>query len=62
VRANPDVGVTVNGEQRPMRARVADGAERKRLWAVVCDHYSGYAAYQGRAGGRVIPIVVLEPR
>jgi|1185.fasta_scaffold236183_1 deazaflavin-dependent oxidoreductase (nitroreductase family) len=60
VRANPDVTVTVDGEQRSMRARVAESEERERLWAVVCDHYSGYAAYQARAGGRVIPVVVLE--
>src|SRR4051794_13829162 len=46
VKANPDVAVTVDGEQRPMRARVAAGEERRRLWAVVCDHYSGYATYQ----------------
>ena len=62
VRANPDVEVTVDGERRAMRARVAAGEEREQLWAVVCDHYSGYGAYQARTGGRVIPIVVLEAR
>ncbi len=62
VRVNRDVAVTVDGERRPMRARVADGEERERLWAVVCDHYSGYATYQTRTDGRVIPVVVLEPR
>jgi deazaflavin-dependent oxidoreductase (nitroreductase family) len=61
VRAHPDVEVTVRGARRPMRARVAAGEERERLWALACDHYSGYAAYQGRTGGRVIPVVVLEP-
>src|SRR3954447_17795433 len=39
LRAHPDVAVTVNGERRPVRARVAQGEERERLWAVVCDHY-----------------------
>jgi deazaflavin-dependent oxidoreductase (nitroreductase family) len=62
VRANPDVAVSVDGRRQPMRARVAAGEERQRLWAMVCDHYSGYAAYQARTGGRVIPVVVLEPR
>src|SRR3954447_5731701 len=61
LRANPAVAVTVDGQQRPMRARVAAGQEREWLWATVCDHYSGYAAYQTRTGGRVIPVVVLEP-
>jgi deazaflavin-dependent oxidoreductase (nitroreductase family) len=62
VRANPDVAVTVDGERRAMRARVAGPDERDQLWAVVCDHYSGYAAYQARTGGRLIPVVVLESR
>jgi deazaflavin-dependent oxidoreductase (nitroreductase family) len=62
LRANPDAAVTVDGRRHPMRARVAAGEERERLWAIVCDHYTGYAAYQARTGGRVIPIVVLEPR
>jgi deazaflavin-dependent oxidoreductase (nitroreductase family) len=62
VRAHPDVEVTVDGRRRPVRAREADGAERDRLWAMVCDNYSGYATYQRRAGDRVIPVVVLEPR
>ena len=62
VRANPDVGVTIDGRRRPMRAEVvADGEERERLWAVVCDNYNGYATYQRRAGNRVIPVVALHP-
>ena len=62
VRANPDVEVTVEGARRPMRARITAGEERDRLWAIACDNYSGYATYQRRAGDRLIPVVVLEPR
>jgi F420H(2)-dependent quinone reductase len=62
VSANPDVDVSIDGTRRPMRARVAEGDERERLWAMACDNYTGYRAYQRRAGDRVIPIVVLEPR
>jgi hypothetical protein len=29
---------------------------------MACDNYSGYARYQERAGDRVIPVVVVEPR
>ncbi len=58
----PVVLLTVGGQRRPMRARIAEGAERERLWAVACENYSGYATYQRRAGARVIPVVVLEPR
>src|SRR3954452_17059978 len=61
-RANPDIEVTIDGRRRPMRARVAEGEERERLWAMACDHYSGYATYQRRAPNRVIPVVVLQPR
>ena len=61
VRANPDVEVTVGGRRRPMRARIAHGEERDRLWGLACDNYSGYGAYQRRAAGRLIPVVVLEP-
>ncbi len=63
VRANPDVEVTIDGRRRPMRATIAtEGEERDRLWAIACDNYNGYATYQLRAGGRVIPVVSLHPR
>ena len=61
LRAHPDVEVTAEGRRRPMRAVVVEGAERDRLWAVVCDNYSGYATYQRRSGARTIPVVRLEP-
>lgn len=62
VRANPDVELTIEGQRCPMRARVAEGQERERLWAMACDNYSGYATYQRRAGDRVIPVLTLTPR
>ncbi|HEY3189529.1 MAG TPA: nitroreductase/quinone reductase family protein [Solirubrobacteraceae bacterium] len=62
VKANPDVEVTMDGRRRPMRAKIAEGPERERLWAIACDHYSGYATYQRRAGAREIPVVNLRPR
>ena len=61
MRTNPDVEVTVEGRRRPMRAGIAQGEERERLWALAIDNYSGYATYQRRAGDRLIPVVVLEP-
>jgi len=62
IRAHPDVEVTIEGRRRPMRAEIASGAVRERLWHVVCDNYSGYATYQRRAGDRVIPVVALTRR
>jgi F420H(2)-dependent quinone reductase len=62
LRANPDVHFTPRrGHRTEYRARIADDAERERLWERVNDLYSGYDIYQGRAGGRRIPVVVLEP-
>lgn len=60
--AHPDLEVTAGGRRRPMRAHIAKGEERDRLWGIACDNYSGYAAYQRRAGKRVIPVVALTPR
>jgi deazaflavin-dependent oxidoreductase (nitroreductase family) len=63
VRAQPDVEATFDGVRHPMRARIIDaGPERDELWEVVCDHYSGYATYQQRAGDRLIPVVELTAR
>ena len=39
---------------------MVEGPERAELWQHVNDNYNGYETYQGRAGGRVIPVVLLE--
>jgi deazaflavin-dependent oxidoreductase (nitroreductase family) len=62
LRAHPHVHATIDGRRRPMLARVAEGEERARLWAMACDNYSGYARYQQQAGNRVIPVIALEHR
>jgi deazaflavin-dependent oxidoreductase (nitroreductase family) len=59
--ANPDVEVVMNGSNTPMRARVAEGVERTRLWEALTAEHANYAAYQ-RKTSRQIPVVVLEPR
>ena len=59
--ANPDVEVLMKGSTRPMRARVAEGTERTRLWEELTSRHSNYAGYQ-RKTPRQIPVVVLEPR
>lgn len=48
-------------ETRPVRARVAEGAEREELWRKVNEVYADFDTYQLTAD-RVIPVVVLEPR
>src|SRR6266516_1185489 len=59
--AHPDTTIQVGAERRPVRARVATAAERKRMWPLVVSTYSGYDEYQRRTE-REIPLVVLEPR
>lgn len=57
----PEVMVRTGREPaRPMRARVADGAERDELWKRILDYKPHYGGYQEKTT-RVIPLVVLEP-
>jgi deazaflavin-dependent oxidoreductase (nitroreductase family) len=56
-----DIAIEVAGARMPVRARVADGAERADLWERVNDNYNGYDAYQRRAADRTIPVIVLAP-
>ena len=58
---NPDVEIVMNGSSRTMRARVAEGDERTRLWEALASKHVNYAGYQ-RKTSRQIPVVVLEPR
>jgi deazaflavin-dependent oxidoreductase (nitroreductase family) len=60
LRDNPDVKVTTRGETRRMHARVADAAERARLWPLVTAEHKNYAGYQQKTD-REIPLVLLEP-
>jgi deazaflavin-dependent oxidoreductase (nitroreductase family) len=59
--ANPETTIQTGSLVRAVRARLAEGQERARLWARFVDIYPGCEDYQRNAGGRVIPIVVLEP-
>jgi deazaflavin-dependent oxidoreductase (nitroreductase family) len=61
LKANPDTTVQVGTERRPVRARVANAEERKRLWPKVVEVYSGYEGYQQRTE-REIPLVILARR
>ncbi len=60
--ANPDVTIEVGTETREVRARVAEGDERERLWSAQKTEVPQFADYEVSAGDRVIPVVVLEPR
>lgn len=60
LKAHPEVQVWAKGRSGRYRAREAEGQERERLWARAVDYYAGYETYQGRTGGRRIPVMVLE--
>jgi F420H(2)-dependent quinone reductase len=61
LRANPETTVQVGSQSRGVRARVAAGEERTRLWSLMVGVYPGYESYRRRTE-REIPLVVLEPR
>jgi deazaflavin-dependent oxidoreductase (nitroreductase family) len=56
--AHPEVMVELGGERFPVRASVAEGAERERLFAQMAARMPGFAQYQ-RNTTRQIPVVVL---
>ncbi|HEU5215180.1 MAG TPA: nitroreductase family deazaflavin-dependent oxidoreductase [Gaiellaceae bacterium] len=59
LRANPEAEIQVMGDRWRVRARVAEGEERVRLWrqmARIWPHYDEYATRTDRE----IPVVVLE--
>ena len=58
--ANPEVLVLVNGRERAMIARDAEGEEKARLWKRAVDNGAPLDEYQARTERR-IPIVILEP-
>ena len=59
--ANPDVTVEVGTETIPVRAHVAEGDERARLFRAQADAMPNFDEY-AKATSREIPVVVLEPR
>lgn len=59
LRANPEATVEVGTETIPVRARVAEGEERERLWNRQKEAMPGFAAYETRTP-RQIPVIILE--
>jgi F420H(2)-dependent quinone reductase len=62
ITADPDVEIQIGRTRIPVRARVAEGDERERIWAAANRvNKGGYDVYQSRTD-RKIPVVVFEPR
>ncbi|MEH1100315.1 nitroreductase/quinone reductase family protein [Micromonospora sp. CPCC 205561] len=61
LRADPTAEVAVAGRRVPVRAEVAAGAERDRLWKLLVTEWPAYRTYARRAGGREILVFRLVP-
>jgi deazaflavin-dependent oxidoreductase (nitroreductase family) len=59
--AHPEVTVEVGTETIPVRARVAEGDERTRLFRAQAERMPNFAEYAEKTT-REIPVVVLERR
>lgn len=59
--ADPVATVAVRGQRIRVRAQLASGAERDRLWRLLVTEWPAYRTYVQRAGGRDIWIFRLEP-
>jgi len=59
--ANPDATVEIGTDSFPVRARVAQGEERERIWERQKHAWPGFAEYEQKTAGiREIPVIVLE--
>ena len=61
LKANPDVEIELGTERIPVRAPIAIGEERERLWSKQKQLMPGFAAYEQKTT-REIPVIVLERR
>lgn len=60
LKANPEGRVTVDGQTRTFRARIAEGEERQRIWDQGLRVYPGWSQYERRASHRRIAVFVLS--
>jgi deazaflavin-dependent oxidoreductase (nitroreductase family) len=59
LRVNPETTVEVGTDTLPVRARVAEGEERDRIWEKQKNVMPGFAGYETKTA-RQIPVVILE--
>src|SRR2546421_5795448 len=60
LKANPRATVEVGTETRDVRARVAEGAQREKIWSRQQAVMPGFAGYETKTT-RQIPVIILEP-
>ena len=59
--ANPDAVIELRGRQIPVRASLAEGAERERLWRLALAQWPAFMAYDA-ATERTIRVFRLVPQ
>ena len=60
LRDNPLATIRLGRDERQVRAREVEGAERDRLWELVIEDFPMYTYYE-RKTKRLIPLFALEP-
>lgn len=61
LQAQPEARVQAGAQTYAVRARLAVGDERERLWSALVANFRDYARYQRNLRGtRELPVVVLE--
>jgi deazaflavin-dependent oxidoreductase (nitroreductase family) len=58
--ANPTTSIEIGAECYRVKARVATGEERERIWEAQKKAVPNFAKYETTAGSREIPVVVLD--
>jgi deazaflavin-dependent oxidoreductase (nitroreductase family) len=61
LESDPNATIQVKDEVIPVRASVAEGEERQRLWQMMAAAWPAYDEYQQKTR-REIPVVILERR
>lgn len=61
VVANPQTSIEIGGETVPVKARVAEPAERDVIWDRQKKRVPQFAEYERKAAPRKIPVIVLDP-
>jgi deazaflavin-dependent oxidoreductase (nitroreductase family) len=60
LRANPAATIEIGRERIPVRATIAEGAERDRLWDQHVAALPWFGEYPKQTGGRIIPVIRLR--
>ena len=60
LEAHPETEIEIGTARVPVRARIAEGAERDRIWMRQKQDWPQFAEYEARTSREVIPVIVLE--